>query len=137
VKILFDNCTSPILASTLNGFVSARDHVAIHIRDAPCGRDATDEQWIAMLGADQIQRWIVVTGDGRLSRNKPERVAFRSAGLFGFVLAPAYQKTPLHQVASFLLWRWPEMEQLVGLVGGAALYELPMNRSGKLKQIPL
>ena len=137
MKILFDNCTSPILASTLNGFISAHDHVAIHIRDAPCGRNATDEQWIAMLGAEQIQRWIVVTGDGRLSRNKPERIAFRSAGLFGFVLAPAYQKTPLHQVASFLLWRWPEMEQLVGLVGGAALYELPMNRTGKLKQIPL
>jgi hypothetical protein len=90
-----------------------------------------------MLAEPSPERWIVVTGDARIAKNRPERAAFRSAGLFGFVLAPAYQKTPLHQVASFLLWRWPEMEQLVGLVGGAALYELPMNRSGKLKQLPL
>jgi hypothetical protein len=43
----------------------------------------------------------------------------------------------MHQVASFLLWRWPEMEQLFKLVGGAALYELPMNRSSKIKPLPL
>jgi hypothetical protein len=29
------------------------------------------------------------------------------------------------------------MEQLFGLVGGTALYELPMNRSRKIKQLPL
>ena len=90
-----------------------------------------------MLASDTANRWVVVTGDLRLSKNKAERAAFRSAGLFGFVLAPAYQKIPLNQVVSFLLWRWPEMEQLVGLVGGAALYELPMTKSGRLKQIPL
>ena len=137
MKILFDNCTSPILASTLNGFISARDHVAIHIRDAPCGRDATDEQWIAMLGSEQIKRWVVVTGDGRLSRNKPERVAFRSAGLFGFVLAPAYQKTPLHQVGVVP----PLAVAGEGAVGGVSwrsgTLRVTDESVGKLRQLPL
>jgi hypothetical protein len=31
----------------------------------------------------------------------------------------------------------PEMEQLMNLVGGAALYELPMSRSGRMRQLPL
>jgi len=53
------------------------------------------------------------------------------------VLALAYQKTPVHQVASFLLWRWPEMEKLISLVTGPALYELPMSRSSKMKALPL
>jgi hypothetical protein len=35
----------------------------------------------------------------------------------------ANQKTPMHKVASFLLWRRPEMEQLFRLVGGAVLYD--------------
>ena len=67
----------------------------------------------------------------------PERAAYRAAELFGLVLAPAYQKTPMHQCASFLLWRWPDVEQLMNLVGGAALYELPLSRSSKLKPLPL
>jgi hypothetical protein len=94
-------------------------------------------EWIAMLASDTANHWVVITGDLRLSKNKAERAAFRAAGLFGFVLASAYQKIPLNQVASFLLWRWPEMEQLFGLVGGAALYELPMTRNGRLRQLPL
>jgi hypothetical protein len=80
---------------------------------------------------------MVVTGDDRIRKNKAERAAFHAAELSGFVLAPAYQKTPINQVASFLLWRWPEMEQLFGLITGPALHELPMSRSSKIRQLPL
>jgi hypothetical protein len=86
---------------------------------------------------EQPRVWMAVTGDDRIRKNKAERAAYRAAELSGFVLAPAYQRTPMHQVASFMLWRWPELEQLFALVGGAALYELPMNRSTKIKPLPL
>ena len=89
-----------------------------------------------MLGAEK-GLWMVVTGDDRFRKNKAARAAFRSAELSGFVLTPAYQKTPMHQIASFLWWRWPEMRQLFGLVGGAAIYELPMSRTSKIRQLPL
>ena len=59
----------------------------------------------------------------------------RASGLSGFVLAPAYQKTPIYQQASILLWRWPDMEKLMGLARG--LYELPISRSGRIKPLPL
>jgi len=87
-----------------------------------------------MLGEDN-EHWIVITGDFRIYRNKAQRAAFRASGLSGFVLAPAYQKTPVYQQASILLWRWPDMEQLMSLTRG--LYELPINRSSKIKQLPL
>jgi PIN domain-containing protein len=136
VKVFFDNCTSPVLATSLNGFIEHRGHSAHHVKDLPCGRDAPDVEWIGMLAREQ-HIWMVVTGDDRIRKNKAERAAYRSAELSGFVLAAAYQKTPIHQVASFMLWRWPEMEQLFTLVGGAALYELPMSRSSKIKPLPL
>ena len=120
----------------MDGFVRHRGHEARHIRDLACGRDASDLDWIRFLtenGAD----WIVVTGDGRIARNKAERAAFREAGLRGFVLAPAYQKTPINQQASFLIWRWPDIEQLLAIVGGAALYTLPMARGSKIELLPL
>jgi hypothetical protein len=78
---------------------------------------------------------MVVTGDDRIRRNKAARAAYRSAELSGFVLARAYQKTPMHKLVSFPLWRWPEMEQLFRLVGGAALYDLPVNRSSKITRL--
>jgi hypothetical protein len=76
--------------------------------------------------------WIVTTGDGRIERNKAERAAFRHATLKGFVLAPAYQKTPIHQTASILVWRWPDMEKLIQSVAAPALSELPINRTRAL-----
>jgi PIN like domain len=136
VKIFFDNCTPPFLASALHGFVSHFDHKAFHISQLPCGRDAEDTEWIKMLADDQ-SLWMVVTGDDRIRRNRPERTAYREAKLCGFVLAKAYQKTPPHQVASLLLWRWPEMEELFDLVAGPALYEVPISRKGRVRNLPL
>jgi hypothetical protein len=136
VKIFFDNCTSPVLASTLDGFVSHRGHHAFHTSDLPCGRSATDVERINYLASDGPDR-IIITGDGRIYKNKAERAAYRAAGLRGFVLAPAYQKTPLNQVASVLIWRWPDLENLVTIVAGPTLYELPISRAGKISALPL
>ena len=93
-------------------------------------------EWMDML-AQSRNDWIVITGDGRIHRNKAERTAFRQAGLKGFVLAPAYQKTPQHQTASTLIWCWPAMEKLIRLVAAPALYEVPINRNARFTTLPL
>ncbi len=136
MNVFFDNCTSPVLASTLGGYIGSLGHFAHHIRTLPCGASAPDLVWIDML-AQSREQWIVITGDSRIERNKAERAAFRQAMLRGFVLAPAYQKTPLHQTASILVWRWPDMEKLIQSVAAPALYELPINRTARFKQLPL
>ena len=92
MKVFFDNCTSPVLAQTLNGFLIHRRQCASHIKDLACGRDATDEAWIAFLERSG-EPWIVITGDLRIQRNRALREAFRRARLRGLVFAPAYQKT--------------------------------------------
>jgi hypothetical protein len=92
------------------------------------GPATSDEEWIARLGSDSPPDWIVVTGDHRIRKNKAERTAWVRAGLKGFVLARSYQKTPLNQCASILLWRWPEMEQFIRLAAAGAMFELPINR---------
>lgn len=136
MKIFFDNCTSPVLASTLNGFVQNSGHSAHHISTLPCGRHAKDVVWMDMLGNSR-EVWLVITGDGRIQKNRAERLAFRQAKLIGFVLAPAYQRTPINQQASILIWRWPEIEAFVTQLGGGSLFELPISKSGKFKPMPL
>lgn len=136
MRAFFDNCTSPTLAATIDGFVRHRAHGAVHIRDLPCGRHATDIEWIQYL-ASTGDDWLVITGDGRIQKNRAERLAFRQAGLRGFVLAPAYQKTPLHHQASFLLWRWLDVEDLIRLTAAPFLFELPMSRTSQIRALSL
>jgi len=139
VNVFFDNCTSPVFANTLNGFIEHEGHVAVHIRDLdglPNGRNSTDVEWIDFLRKSNDE-WIFFSGDARILKNSAERAALRSAGLHGFILAPAYQKTPLHQVASILVWRWPEIMQIVRLLQTPSMHEVPINRSSKLRSLPI
>jgi hypothetical protein len=139
VNVLFDNCTAPILASTLHGFIQHEGHSALHIRDVielPNGRHSSDIEWIEFLRRSNGE-WIFISGDGRVLRNSAERAALRSAGLHGFILAPAYQKTPLHQVAAILIWRWPEMLQITKLIQPPSMHEVPINKNTKLRNLPL
>lgn len=139
MKVLFDNCTAPVVAATLDAYISYFGHRAIHIKDVPGlpnGRSSTDLEWITYLQRHP-DHWAFVTGDGRVLRNPAERAALRSAGLHGFVLAPAYQKTPLHQVAATVVWKWPEIESITKLVAAPSMHEIPIGKGSKLRSLPL
>jgi hypothetical protein len=139
VNVLFDNCTAPVLATTLDGFITHEGHRAYHLKDVPGlkgGRHAADIDWIEHLRTHN-QVWIFISGDGRLLKNPAERAALRSAGLHGFVLAAAYQKTPLHQVAATLVWKWPEIVKVTQLVAPPAIHEISIRKGGRLKALPL
>ncbi|HBF32092.1 hypothetical protein [Rhizobium sp.] len=139
MNVFFDNCTSPVLATTLHGFIQHDGHSAFHIRDLsslPNGRHSKDVEWIDYLRKSNDD-WMFVSGDGRVLKNPAERAALRSAGLHGFILASAYQKTPLHQVASVLVWRWPEMLQIAKLLAPPSMHEVSINKGTKLRPLPL
>jgi hypothetical protein len=139
VNVFFDPCTAPVFASTLDGFITGSGHRAFHIKDVAGlrdGRDSSDLVWIDHLRRDAAV-WIFITGDGRILKNPPIRRALRSAGLHGFVLAPAYQKTQLHQVAATLVWKWPEIELVTGALQPPSLHQVPIGKNTKLSQLPL
>ncbi len=137
MNFFFDNCTSPVLAETVGGFVRHLEQTACHIRDGgtaglPVSRNATDAEWIAALGADP-REWIVVTSDRRIGRVRAEREAFRRARLKGFLLDPAYQKMAVNEQASALLWRWPELVKVIESFRAPTLIGVPQSKRGKLK----
>ena len=139
MNLFFDNCTSPIFAAALDAVISADGHRAVHIKDVPGlpkGRHSLDLEWIDHLRRD-VLRWIFVTGDDRARKNPATRAALRSAGLHGFVLAPAYQRAPLNQVAATILWKWPEMLQIAELLKPPSMHEIPIGRLTKLAPLPL
>ena len=80
---------------------------------------------------------MVLTGDMRISKNRPERLALTQAKLKGIALAPAYQKMPMHRRASTILWRWPDIENAVARFQPPFLFELPTGRSARLRTLSL
>jgi hypothetical protein len=96
--------------------------------------NTADVDWIRRLASDPAD-WIVITGDQRIRKNIVERAAWIRAGLRGFVLAPAYQKTQVHQCASVLLWRWPEMEGFISLAARGSMFEMSINRRTGFKPL--
>ena len=139
MKVFFDNCTSIVFAQTLDGFIRHQGHSAHHvseIEDLPNGRHSADVEWIDFLRRSN-DVWIFVTGDHRVLKNQAERAALRKSGLHGFALAPAYQKTPFNQVASMLVWRWPEIVQVTELLSPPTMYEIPIKAGTKMRQMPL
>lgn len=133
MKVFFDNCTSPVFAGCLDALIRRDGDEAHHVRFMPdygFAHDTKDVDWIKQLGADN-DVWIVITGDHRIRKNLAERTAWIKAGLKAFVLAKAYQKTPVNQCASMLLWRWPEMRRFISSAAAGSMFELPINkRSG-------
>jgi predicted nuclease of predicted toxin-antitoxin system len=135
MRVLFDNCTSPVMARTLDGFIRSDGHSAVHIRDLPLSHP-TDLEWIGYL-RNSNEEWIVVTGDMRLHRNAAERAAFRQARLKGVVLAAAYQKSPSHKVCAVMIHQWPALIETLSRFDPPFLVEMSINFSGRFKQLSL
>jgi len=138
VNVFFDNCTAPVLASTLNGFISHYGHSAVHISsmaELPNGRHSSDLEWIEFLRRDS-RVWVFISADTRVMKNAAERTALRGAGLHGFITAKGFQKMPLEHLAGVLVQRWPEIFKITELVAAPAMHEIPVKGS-KLRPLPL
>jgi hypothetical protein len=105
------------------------------MREQGFNENTEDEEWIRRLGEDKPSDWIVITGDRRIAKNKAERAAWVRAKLKGFVLSPAVLRSPIHQQASLLLWRWPDMESFIMAAAAGSMFELPGR--GKFRSLPI
>jgi PIN like domain len=92
----------------------------------------SDEEWIDSLSRDD--RWVVISGDRRITKNKTEAAAFRSSRLTGFFLSPGLQKAKVIKQTERLLAQWEIIEKQHALVRGGAMFEL-RERGTRLGQL--
>lgn len=130
MKVLLDENLSPALARALNALF-AGEHSVVHVREK-FGPGVTDVEWITALSAEG--RWIVISGDRRIARNKVEYRAFQTSRLVGFFLSRGLSKAPVTKQMERILALWSAMEKQSDIVAGGAMFELPMT-STKIKQL--
>lgn len=130
MKVLIDENLSPARARSLAALFVG-EHEVVHVRDR-FGARVTDITWISQLSREG--RWIVISGDRRITRNRAEYGAFRASQMVGFFLARSLYKAPVVKQMERILALWPVIEKQTGLVAGGAIFELPM-KSSRLKQL--
>ncbi|ESW90559.1 MULTISPECIES: hypothetical protein [unclassified Mesorhizobium] len=101
---------------------------------AICAREwiGADVAWIGQLSTEG--RWIVISGDRRITRNKVEYAAFRSSRLVGFFLSKGLYKAPVVKQMERLLALWCPIEKQSEIVAGGAMFELPI-KSTRIEQL--
>lgn len=123
------------MARTLSGYLSNTSTEVFHSRDIGL-HNKPDVEWIAHLGATG-EDWMIVTGDGRIRKNRAEREAYRRAGLKGLILAPAYQKHPMGKRCGILVSKWDEIADFTSKISAPFLVEISISLSPKHKVLPL
>ncbi|MER9319963.1 hypothetical protein NKI31_31625 [Mesorhizobium sp. M0659] len=130
MKALVDENLSPALARSLNALF-AGEHEIVHIREK-FGPGVKDVAWIGQLSTEG--RWIVISGDRRITRNKVEYAVFRSSRLVGFFLSKGLYKAPVVKQMERLLALWSTIEKQSEIVAGGAMFELPI-KSTRIEQL--
>jgi hypothetical protein len=132
VKVLIDNNLSPKIAHALHELYSP-EHEIVALRDK-FSNDTRDDEWITLLSAES--RWVVISGDRRITRNHAEYNAFRNSRLVGFFLARALYKAKVTKQMERLLVLWENIEMLARTVEGGAMFELQI-KSQRIRQLRL
>lgn len=130
MKVMVDENLPPAMAKSLAALFVGK-HEVVHLRDK-FGPAVKDTEWIRALNAEG--HWVIISADRRIARNRAEQQAFKSSKLVGFFLAPSLQKAKLTKQMERLMALWETIETQANLVGGGAMFEIPV-KSSKLNQI--
>jgi PIN like domain len=122
VKVFVDHNISPRVARALAALF-AGEHECVALRDK-FRNNITDIDWIASLSNED--RWVVISGDRRIRRNKAEYRAFRKSRLIGFFLSKGLQKASVVKQTERILAQWNAIENQFASVQGGAIFELQM-----------
>jgi PIN like domain len=107
MRFFFDRNMPPQLARMVD--VLEREHTARSYYDDDGFTDSTpDVEWIGQLAAD-LPPWIVVSGDGRILKNKIELSALKEARLTFFCLTRTWMHMKIYEQAWKFIKVWPDI----------------------------
>jgi hypothetical protein len=107
MKFFFDRCVPRRIALMVNGFEP--EHTIRHHDDYEgLTPTTTDVEWMQTISQDD-PTWIVLSGDGRILKNKVERSVLEGAGLTFFCLNKAWMSIKIYEYAWKFMKVWPEI----------------------------
>jgi len=134
MRFFFDRNMPPQLARMVD--VLEREHAVRSYYDDDRFDDTTpDVEWIKVL-ADDDPAWIIVSGDGRILKNKTELSALKEARLTFFCLSRQWMHMKIYEQAWKFIKVWPEIvENAKGST--PRIYEISGGAGLKVERVPI
>lgn len=108
MNFFFDRCTPKRLARMVS-ILETEHKILYHDDDPRFSQKTTDIEWIAALAGDD-EEWIVVSGDGRILKNKAEAAALDESGMTFFCLSKQWPQMDLRTEYVWKFFRvWPDI----------------------------
>ena len=105
MRFFFNRNMSPYLARAVDAL--DRDNSILHHDDDPrFNKKTTDIEWLTALSKDD-PRWIVLSGDVTILRNKAEQLALKESKLTYFCLTKRWAHMPIWEYAWRFIRIWP------------------------------
>jgi PIN like domain len=108
MRFFFDRNMSIYLARMVDVYERGAHMIIHHDDDGRFGPTTPDIDWIGALAADDPV-WIVLSGDGRILRNRAEWAALQEARLTFFCMTKAWTHMSFHEYAWKFLKIWPDV----------------------------
>ena len=89
-------------------------------------KTTSDVDWMKEL-AGREDRWLVISGDLRILKNKAEAPVLRSSGLSFFALMAGWININLHEQAWKLVKVWPLVLETAEKVQRPTVFQIPVN----------
>ena len=134
MRFFFDRNMPPQLARMVE--VLEREHAArSYYDDERFGDTTADVTWIKVLAADDPP-WIIVSGDGRILKNKTELSALKEAKLTFFCLSRQWMHMKIYEQAWKFIKVWPDIvENAKGTT--PRIYEISGGAGLKVERVPI
>ncbi|MBL8793245.1 MAG: hypothetical protein JNM56_05020 [Planctomycetia bacterium] len=105
MNFFFDRCMPIRIARMVNAYEN--EHTARHHdEDNRFTITTPDVEWMAALASD-VPPWLIISGDGRILKNKVECAILRSTGLVFFCLAKGWMSMKFPDYAWRFIKAWP------------------------------
>ncbi|MBW3542417.1 MAG: hypothetical protein KY476_19300 [Planctomycetes bacterium] len=132
MRFFFDRNFSLRIARMVEVFELAHT-VRHHDQDARFDYKTTDVEWLQALGSEP-EPWTIISGDGRILKNKVERQALDDTGFQFFCLSRQWMNMKLHEQAWKFVKLWPDVveaatnvrHRIFEISGGKSLKVEPM-----------
>lgn len=112
MKFFFDRC-APIAITGMVRAVDGDNFVIVHHdEDQRFTKTTPDTEWMKALGQDGPPPWVVISGDGRILKNKTERQVLAAANLQFFCLDKPWPNTSIYEYAWKFMKVWPRIVEM-------------------------
>lgn len=125
MRFFFDACLSPHLVVSIAGLRRPGETYEVVGLRSRWPDSVPDLEWIPALAREA--GWIIISGDERIAKRGPERLAWMESKLTAFFLIDDFASRRLNeQLAALATW-WPEIVRVATTAPPGAGYVLRKN----------